>query len=45
MTTPDRGQSEDELLADADRHVGDSHPELVGKISREDFPAVRGGVT
>jgi len=35
-----RGESEDELLANADRHVGDAHPDLVGKISREDFLAM-----
>lgn len=35
-----RGESEDELLANADRHVGDTHPDLVGKISRADFLAM-----
>jgi predicted small metal-binding protein len=35
-----RGQSQDELLANADRHVADTHPDLVGKITREDFLAM-----
>jgi predicted small metal-binding protein len=35
-----RGESEDELLANADRHVTESHPELAGRISREDFLAM-----
>ncbi len=35
-----RGESEDELLANADRHVDDSHPELVGKVSRDDLLAM-----
>ena len=35
-----RGGTEEELLANADRHVGDTHPDLVGKVSREDFLAM-----
>jgi predicted small metal-binding protein len=35
-----RGEDESELLANADRHVGETHPDLVGKISREDFLAM-----
>jgi predicted small metal-binding protein len=32
-----RGETDDELVANADRHVREAHPELAGKISREDF--------
>jgi predicted small metal-binding protein len=35
-----RGDSESELLDNADRHVGDTHPDLVGKVSREDLLAM-----
>ncbi len=31
-----RAESDDELVARVERHVGESHPELVGKMSRED---------
>jgi hypothetical protein len=35
-----RGDTDDELIAAADDHVNRDHPELVGKISREDFLAM-----
>jgi predicted small metal-binding protein len=35
-----RGATEDELLAAAEEHVERDHPELVGKISREDLLAM-----
>ena len=35
-----RGESEDEVLANAEAHVQQDHPELVGKISREDLAAM-----
>ena len=30
-----RAESDDELVRKVERHVGESHPELVGKMSRE----------
>jgi hypothetical protein len=35
-----RGETEQELLAAAEEHVDRDHPELVGKISREDLLAM-----
>jgi predicted small metal-binding protein len=32
-----RGASDDELVAKAQSHVDESHPELVGQLSRDDF--------
>ena len=32
-----RGDSDDELVANAEAHVRDAHPDLVGKMSREDL--------
>lgn len=32
-----RGETDDELLANAEAHIERDHPELVGKISREDL--------
>ena len=32
-----RGDSDDELVAKAQQHVDQNHPDLVGKLSREDF--------
>ena len=32
-----RGATEDELLADADRHIRADHPDLVGRLSRGDL--------
>lgn len=34
------GETDEELLGNAERHVRDQHPDLVGKISREDFLAM-----
>jgi predicted small metal-binding protein len=31
-----RAESDDELVQKVERHVGDAHPELVGKMSRAD---------
>ena len=31
------GESDDELVQKAEAHVNESHPELVGKITREDL--------
>lgn len=35
-----RGETDDELLARAEEHVNRDHPELVGKVSREDLLAM-----
>jgi len=35
-----RGESDEELLANAEEHVNRDHPELVGKISRDDLLAM-----
>ena len=32
-----RGDSDDELVSKAEDHVNENHPELVGKLSRNDF--------
>ena len=32
-----RGDSDDELVQKAERHVNENHPDLVGKLSREDL--------
>jgi predicted small metal-binding protein len=32
-----RAEDDDELVAKVERHVGDAHPELVGKLGREDI--------
>jgi predicted small metal-binding protein len=32
-----RGEDEEELLRNAEEHVNRDHPELVGKITREDL--------
>lgn len=34
-----RGESDDELVANVERHIADAHPDLVGKVSREDILA------
>jgi hypothetical protein len=31
-----RAETDDELVGKVERHVGESHPELVGKLSRKD---------
>jgi len=30
-----RGESEDEVMAAAEAHIADNHPELVGTVTRE----------
>jgi hypothetical protein len=34
-----RAEDDDELVASVERHVADSHPDLVGKLSRDDILA------
>ena len=34
-----RGENDDELVANLDSHIADKHPDLVGKVSREDILA------
>jgi hypothetical protein len=33
------GEDDDELVANVERHVADAHPDLVGKLSRDDVIA------
>ncbi len=35
-----RAESDDELVQKVQQHVGDSHPELVGKMTRDDVLAM-----
>jgi predicted small metal-binding protein len=35
------GESDDELVANAERHIHSDHPDLVGQISREDLLAMK----
>ena len=35
-----RGGSDEELLTNAEEHVNRDHPELVGKVSRQDLLAM-----
>jgi predicted small metal-binding protein len=35
-----RGETDDELLRAAEEHIKRAHPELVGKITREDLLAM-----
>ncbi len=32
-----RGETDDELVANAQAHIDRDHPELVGKVSRDDL--------
>lgn len=32
-----RGDTDDELVANAEAHINRDHPELVGKLSRDDL--------
>ena len=32
-----RGENDEELLADAHKHIQDEHPDLVGKVSDQDL--------
>lgn len=34
-----RGADDDELVANVERHVAEAHPDLVGKVRREDIIA------
>lgn len=34
-----RGDTDDELIANAERHLREAHPELVGKVTREQLLA------
>ena len=35
-----RGETDEELVANAEAHVNRDHPELVGKITRDDLLAM-----
>ena len=35
-----RGETDDELVANAEKHLAEKHPESVGKLSREDILAM-----
>jgi predicted small metal-binding protein len=35
-----QAETEDELVANAEEHVRDAHPEMEGKLSRDDFLAM-----
>ena len=35
-----RGESDEELVSKAESHVNQNHPELVGKLSRDDLLAM-----
>jgi hypothetical protein len=34
-----RGADDEELAANVERHIAEAHPDLVGKVSREDIVA------
>jgi hypothetical protein len=34
-----RGANDEELAAKVERHIAEAHPDLVGKVSREDILA------
>ena len=34
-----RGKDDDELVANVESHVAEAHPDLVGKLSRDDILA------
>jgi hypothetical protein len=34
-----RGADDDELAAEVERHIAEAHPDLAGKVSREDILA------
>jgi hypothetical protein len=34
-----RGAGDDELIANVERHIAEAHPDLAGKVSREDIVA------
>ena len=35
-----KADTEDEIVAEVEQHVSEDHPELVGKLSREDIVAM-----
>jgi hypothetical protein len=35
-----RGEDDDELVANVEGHIADAHPDLVGKLSRDDVLAI-----
>ena len=35
-----RGETDDELIRNAEEHVNRDHPDLVGKVSRQDLLAM-----
>ena len=35
-----RGESEDELVEEVNRHIDEVHPDLAGKVSRDDLVAM-----
>jgi len=35
-----RAESDDELVSKVEAHVGQAHPEMVGKLAREDILAM-----
>ena len=35
-----RGENDDEVVANAEAHMRQDHPDLVGKVSREDLLAM-----
>jgi hypothetical protein len=38
-----RGEDDDELVANVERHVAEAHPDLVGKLTRDDVLATAKG--
>lgn len=34
-----KGDTDEELLANAERHIRDVHPDMIGKVSRDDLLA------
>jgi predicted small metal-binding protein len=34
-----RGETDDELVEQAEQHIADQHPQMVGKVSREELLA------
>jgi predicted small metal-binding protein len=35
-----RAENEDELVANAEQHIRDAHPDMIDKLTREDFLAM-----
>jgi predicted small metal-binding protein len=35
-----RAETKDELVSNAEKHIQDAHPDMVGKVSREDLLAM-----